>query len=363
MKHRVTLADLSKETGLSQATVSMILARRTDVSFSEKTVLLVRKAAREMGYAPASRKRMPLFSRRSIMVICPFILNHYYSSVMQTVQSEAAEMSCNVLVYATYNSQDEESRILKAISESDIGGIIFAMMPQSPRLLKKISRDIPVIAIADSDPAFSEEIVELHNYRAGALIAEHLAELGHQHVICVSTPLTTSVPARAKRYEGLADTWKKLCPDGSLRLFSSFASPAQLRCNIQLERYLGRQIMESLLEREPGSFSAIVAINDMFAYGVMDALASAGISIPDHYSLCGCDNDFPSGLCGVNLTSVEHFMAHNAKLAFHRLFRKMTGEEASIDPCDNKIIFPELIARASTGPCRPGFPLHSENIS
>ncbi|MBQ7457193.1 MAG: LacI family DNA-binding transcriptional regulator [Desulfovibrio sp.] len=347
MGNRVTLADMSKKTGLSQSTISMILNKRFDVSFSEETIKTVQDAAKELGYIPVSRKQVPLFARKTILVVCPFVFHFYYSSVVQAVQSAAAQMRCNTLVYTTFRNPDEEERILKVMAESDIGGVLFAMMPQSRHLLKKISKKIPLVILADKEPGAAGDYVYLHNYQAGSLVAKHLIDLGHKHAVCISTALSSSLPARVFRFEGLKDTWKTLCPEGSLRLVSRVTNFAQERDNLFFERDLGRSITESVLESEGRICTAFVAINDMMAYGVLDALAFFGHKVPETYSVCGLDNDFPSDIVGVNLTTVEHFMAHNAEIAFYLLYQKMLAEDLGTET--QKIITPELVVRGSTG--------------
>ena len=348
MSRRVTLADVSRKTGLSQATVSMILSRRPGASFAEETVRLVRAAAEELGYA-ATRRRAALFARGTVMVVCPYIRNYYYSTVVQALQSEAAGMECKVLVYTTYGNATEEARLLRVLAETDVGGVIFAMMPQSRQLVRRIARQLPIVIIADREGESAADFVELHNYEAGALVARHLAGLGHERIICISTPLSPAFPVRVKRFEGLRDTWAELCPEGKVSLYTSFASHAQARDNILLERRLGHKITAAVLEEQAGSFTAIAAINDMLAYGALDALAEAGLAVPEDYSVCGCDNDFPSDLGGVSLTSVEHSMARNAQEAFRLLYRKMAGGTDATEVAARPNIRPELVPRASTG--------------
>ncbi|MBQ7609032.1 MAG: LacI family DNA-binding transcriptional regulator [Desulfovibrionaceae bacterium] len=353
MSKRVTLADLKEKTGLSQATISMILAKRNDVSFPEETVRLVQDAARELGYVPVTRKQVTLFSRNTILVVCPFTLNYSYSTIVQTIQRMATSMGCNTLVYTTYGDTEEERRILKVMAESDVGGAIFAMMPHSKALLQKTSTRMPVVVIADPDDTLSVSCIKLHNYYAGSLLAQHLLSLGHTHIACISTPLSVTIPARVRRFEGLRDTWKQHCPHGEVQLFTSFVRQEEKR-ELMLERKLGRDITFSILDNEPKRFTAFVAINDMLAYGVLDALHELKRKVPEEYSVCGCDNDFPSDLAGVSLTSVEHFMAQNAELSFLVLYDMMQqdqkkGVHPSTDIAAHKNIQPELIIRHSSG--------------
>lgn len=49
-KNKVTSSDVAKASGVSQATVSMILNKKYNVSFSKETVEKVEHTARELGY-------------------------------------------------------------------------------------------------------------------------------------------------------------------------------------------------------------------------------------------------------------------------------------------------------------------------
>ena len=52
MKKKVTSTDIAKAAGVSQATVSMVLNKKYNVSFSKETIQKVEQAAREMGQHP-----------------------------------------------------------------------------------------------------------------------------------------------------------------------------------------------------------------------------------------------------------------------------------------------------------------------
>ena len=56
-KRKPTSSQVAQKAGVSQATVSMILNRRNDVSFSAETVERVECAARELGYELPHRKK------------------------------------------------------------------------------------------------------------------------------------------------------------------------------------------------------------------------------------------------------------------------------------------------------------------
>ena len=129
-----TLKQIAELTGFSQASISMILNKRPDVSFSEETVRAVTAAAERLGYAkvPSPSSRKSLSGKRAIAVFCPNITNPYYAVLVQAIEQSALEQDFQVMTLNTYRSPDIETRALAAVIEAGVAGIIFAMLPQSP---------------------------------------------------------------------------------------------------------------------------------------------------------------------------------------------------------------------------------------
>ena len=55
-KKRVTSSDVAKRAGVSQATVSMVLNKKYNVSFSKEVIQKVEAAAEELGYELPKRR-------------------------------------------------------------------------------------------------------------------------------------------------------------------------------------------------------------------------------------------------------------------------------------------------------------------
>ena len=64
MRKKVTSTDIAKAAGVSQATVSMVLNKKYNVSFSKETIDKVKNAARELGYKKPV-KRTGLYSSQT----------------------------------------------------------------------------------------------------------------------------------------------------------------------------------------------------------------------------------------------------------------------------------------------------------
>ncbi len=64
-KKKATSSDVAKKAGVSQATVSMVLNQKYNVSFSRETVERVEMAAREIGYELPGRRNKKKAKRTS----------------------------------------------------------------------------------------------------------------------------------------------------------------------------------------------------------------------------------------------------------------------------------------------------------
>lgn len=320
---RVTLQDISEAVGVSRATVSMILSGRADVSFADETIRNVRSAAERLGYEPTSKKRTSFFGRGTVLIVCPNVVNPYYSTVIQAIHQAAADKAFSTLVHATYRDPESESALLNAVSGLDIAGVIFTMMPQHIRLVERVNKSVPVVVIGDRNASLNVDTVELDNYSAGTLIANHMIELGHRHIAYISTTLNADNSARVRRLEGLRDTFRQSCPGGSVLVKSREITPQIERDDITLEHRTGYDLTLKCLSDK--KITAFVAVNDMVAYGVIDAIRAQGYRIPEEYSVCGFDNIFPSQFASIGLTTVEHYMVDKGRNALEILNNKING--------------------------------------
>ncbi len=323
----------------------MILSGRTDVSFSADTVRKVRETAEALGYAPTAKKRPSLFDRKTVLIVCPNVLNPYYSTIVQAIQQAAADKDCDTLAYTTYRDAENEIRILNAVAGSDLAGVVFTMMPQSTELVERVNRLVPVVVIGDRNTSLNVDTVEMNNYSAGAIIAHYMIGLGHKHIAYISTTLNEANSARVRRLEGVRDTYRDECPEGSVIVRSREVTPKEERDNISIEHAVGFELTRKCLgERR---ITAFVAVNDMVAFGVLDAIRAEGRRVPEDYSVCGFDNIFPSQFLPVGLTTVEHYIADKGRNAFEILHSKMSGE--SSDRNITRVEFKHhLIVRDST---------------
>ena len=348
-----TLKQIADMTGFSQASISMILNKRPDVSFSEETVRAVTAAAERLGYAkaPPPANRKPLSGKRAIAVFCPNITNPYYAVLVQAIEQSALGQDYQILTLNTYRSQEIEARCLAAALEAGVAGLIFAMLPQCPAALEKAAATIPTVLISDKGSPLKIDTVEMDNYRAGILIARHLLELGHTRIAYVSTTLDPANSMRIRRLQGLEDTFRERCPEGKVVVHAKAVTPAEELQDLYIEHRVGYSLTKESLSED--DVTAFVAVNDMVAYGAIDAITEAGLRIPEDYSVCGFDNIFSSRLSPISLTTVDNYIFEKGRNAFGMLCGRIGGAKGKGEAPEviTRVEYPpRLIIRGST--CR-----------
>lgn len=355
-----TIKDIAARAGVSPACVSMILNGRNLSRFSETTIQNVYQACRETGYVSKKQQRHKN-PKEFILIVCPSLMNPYYATLIQSMEQEARLRGYFTMIFTTYWDKTAEQEILELAKEPNIAGIIFSMIPQQPHLAEEVSKHVPMIAVGDRNYNLNIDTVDVNNYNAGRMVAAHLIKLGHRHIAYVSTTLNAEHSSRMKRCSGLQDEYQQHCPQGSVTIYTQNVSSHKELYVTGVEHEVGYSLTKQCLSKSP-QVTAIVAINDMVAYGVREALIDSGKRIPEDISLCGFDNIYPSRFHGVELTTVEHAIVERGKNSVRLLSEKLQGQSHIAD--ENAIIRVEyqsnLVIGQTTGPA-PGSP-HPDTV-
>ena len=154
MKKKVTTTDIARMAGVSQATVSMILNKKYNVSFSRETIEKVEKAAEELGYHKSEcRRARKLTGQKLIAVFCPTLNNPYYVMLLQCIEEIAKESGYTVFVCNTLRDLKTEESCLRMLRQIQPMGIIYTCNPSAcfQQEILALSENIPLVVIKNRD--------------------------------------------------------------------------------------------------------------------------------------------------------------------------------------------------------------------
>lgn len=354
-RRKVTSTDIARAAGVSQSTVSMILNKKYNASFSRETIERVEKAAKDLGYVPQKRKTSRSNKKEKLLVVfCPNLTNPYYVMLLQGIESRAKEQGYALFVCNTQRDLRMEECYLKMMWQIRPLGIVYMCNPSDcfMGLVEELSRTIPVAVINNQNEKLYVDAVELDNSKLGRLMARHFLELGHRKVAYIAPPLTVRQKQRSKRVEGFLKEYETAGIRENVIIKAAKEEIDRNVAHIDSEYMIGYELTCELL-KETKDITAIAGLNDMIAFGVMDALHDAKIKVPGDISVMGCDNTLFSRLHKVGLTTIEHFVILKGRDACDIIMKKIAThvtKYSDIEPISTYHVEyePKLIARGTT---------------
>jgi LacI family transcriptional regulator len=272
----VTIRDIALAAGVSTSTVSRVLDERLPRSRSAAADR-VRKVAAELGYV-----RDPLAAglRRAgtntIGVIVPRLTDTVMAMLYEQIAAAAAARGIFAVVATTEDQPDTERLAVTSLQRRRVDGLILTtarLPPPGPAEAAAVPR-VHALRTDGISPA------SVGDDRLGAHLAtRHLIDLGHRRIGLVRGPVYAS--SAENRHAGYAQALAEagIPLDDTLVVGESFSMEA------------GEIAGRALLDRADRP-TAIFAVNDNTAVGVMSAAHALGLRIPDDLSLVGY-NDIP----------------------------------------------------------------------
>lgn len=322
-KKQVTSSDVAREAQVSQSTVSMVLNKKYNVSFSRDTIEKVEAAAEKLGYSTEKKEaKQKVKMKGTIFVICPSLNNPYYGMLLDGIEEAARKERYDIFVCQTGRNLQTEEKYLFRLEKLFPSGIIYTCMPAFPEMVNRLAKKIPTVFIGEKNNELRVDSVELDSRKPGSMIARYLLDLGHRRVGYISSELSAKQPARLRRQEGFLEEFEKAGYAEQVYVKTPATGNVIVVQNMDMEFHMGYRLARELI-REVPDITAMAGLNDTIALGIRDALIEEKYRIPKDVSVVGCDNILASGMKGIDLTTVDHFAQKKGEDACSLLLRKI----------------------------------------
>jgi LacI family transcriptional regulator len=341
----ITIRELAKASGFSPTTISLVMNNSpAGQHIPAKTKESIRGWARKLGYYPNQFARSLRSSRSgSIAVIVPDVSDPYCAQVLLGVDKALYRSPYLPLLVDIQNSRARFRKYIGTLFERRIEGVIAvanSLQLQTEMLDIFANNRIPVAAIGRESSDARINSVSVDN-RAGARLAiTHLFELGHRKIAFIRGP--KAVIDSAHRWLGIVEFAKEV----SLPLDSALIT--QLKDTASSSEG-GFEAMRRLL-RAGKSFSAVMAFDDMTAFGAIQALTQAGLKVPEQCSVVGFDDIAAAAHFNPPLTTIGQSMEELGKIGvsiFLQAREEQHGRGSAIRSI-RRMVEPVLAVRAST---------------
>ncbi len=336
---RVTIKEIAERAGVSKTAVSF--AFNDPSRLSQATAQRILQVARELGYAPHPIARS-LSTRRTgvIGVLVPqdvatMLENPFFIHFLQGVGQACLEEGFFVLL-----APPIQGSLRNAVDRAAVDGfVVMGLEAHDPVVELLRRRDTPFVTV-DSKPLPDLPGVNVDDRSGARAVMQHVLDHGHRRIAILGFESgENGVWQRWKstmkwRMEGYAEALATvgLSPD----------SPdiCILECENTLEG--GAQAFQRLWQHSPRP-TAVVAMSDILALGVLEAARKHGVEIPAQLSIVGYDDVPEAQLATPPLTTVHQPSKDKGEQAATLLIRLLGGEEA----LEHVMLPTQLVVRAS----------------
>ena len=312
---RVTIRDVAAQSGHAVSTVSNALADKKHVN--EETRRHVREIADKLGYRPsvlARSLRMQMSS--TIGVLVSDVGNPTTPEFIRGIDDVAVREGCTILLCHTDESEVRQIGQMQTLVDRQVDGmILISQHCESPAVRKILDGKTPFVLVQRRSSRFRDDYVGSDNVQGITDSMEYLYKLGHRRVGLVTGPATSSTAN--ERLETFLSQVEELDCDDNAELI--YRGDYTIKAGYDAAHYFNAM---------PNPPTAIIASNDVCALGVQDGVADLGLTIPDDYSLVGCDDISLAGLRRIDLTTVHLPKRDMGAAAAELLIRRIRSKRA-----------------------------------
>ncbi|MFI8790581.1 LacI family DNA-binding transcriptional regulator [Streptomyces sp. NPDC055105] len=336
----VTLAEVARHAGVSASTVSYALSGKRSISAATRE--RVENSVRKLGYHPNAGARALASSRSNIIALMVPLRTDMYVPVMMEIAMAVATAARTHGYDILLLTGEEGAEAVRRIEGSALADAMIVMDVEldDERLPLLRAANRPAVLIGLPSDTAGLNCVDLDFAAAGAVCAEHLADLGHREIAVIG-----EAAAVYERHTGFAERTltglRERSAELGLRLLhrpceGSYASVAAT--------------LSRVFDERPGT-TAFVVQNEAATDPLLALLRQSGRAVPEDVSVVAVCPEQVAAHASVPLTSVAVPAQEMGRRAVEQVIAKIEGRGSNEEVM---LLAPELTVRESAAQAPDG---------
>jgi LacI family transcriptional regulator len=343
-----TMKEVADIAGVSIATVSRVINQSRYVAPNLQET--VRRTMDALNYQPSALARgLRRQETQSIGVLVPKVSQPFFSLLGYAIEQALFRQGYRTFLCSAEEDLEKESAYLEMLLRQRVDGVILVPTGRSLANIERLLRSgLPVVLVDRDLPALQVDRVLSDNVQGAHQLARHLLDLGHHRIALLGAePHSESI---ARRLVGV----RQALAEAGIK-----PTEEHLAADTGQQFELGFVTAQRLLQQRPAP-TAVIALTDMLAVGVLHGAWKTGRQLPEELSVTGFDDIPLSSYVWPELTTVAQPVTQMGERAVHCLLRRIQqrtpGLVADPDFKPESVLLPtRLIIRSSTAPPKPGF--------
>lgn len=326
---KVTYKDISKESGISIATISRCFKGNVEVGDETKKEIIKasKRLGRDVSFLEEKQKRSNL-----LIFNIPSLDNPFYSAIIHGARDEAESHGYDLLINEGHIRANTIQDIIMLLKRTKAAGIITANHIEK-NIFQKLRSAIPVVQCCECLLDVDAPFVTIDDEKESEKATDYLLSLGKKKIAFINGP--EQYKYAIERKKGYIKSLEKHRIDIDTSLMTNLGA-----VSFDSSVSVAFQMINS-----SSSPDAFLCISDVYAAAVIRACKKSGLKVPEDISVIGFDNIEFSSLFTPSITTVSQPRERIGHLCADLLRKEIEGITYS-----NKGIFldTELIIREST---------------
>ena len=343
MRKKITLKQIARELEVSISTVSKSL--RNNIEISEETRLKIQAFAKLYNYKP-NNIALSLKNKKTktICVIIPEIIHHFFATVISGVEKVANEKGYNVLICLSDESFDKEVINMEMLANGSIDGFIISLSKETQmkgdyhHIAEVISQGMPVVMYDRIANEILCDKVIIDDAFAANNATQFLINKGFKNIGLITTVDYVSVGKLR------TDGYEKALKNNDIKVNDNLILKIEdvSNCEIAIENFI-----------KTNTLDAVFAVNELFAVTAIKSANKLGKKVPADISVIGFTDGIISRYSTPSISTISQNGVAMGENAAKMLIERIEAEEVEYyeeiqQDYKTKVIDTELIEREST---------------
>ena len=308
-KRPISMADVAREAGVSQQTVSRVANGLSNVN--EDTRLRVQAAMAKLGFRPNFAGRSLRSGQYNSVGLCLYDVREFGNlATVDGILSAAREHGYAITMIENVDDNLSLKDVSHKITELPVDGMIISMSLMASDFDSfKPQPGMGTVLLSMYEHPYCTT-VESDQYGCSWTVVEYLKNAGHRNIRFVAGP-SYSIDSNF-RQKGWEDALSHFGLPVAQPLAGNWLADSgyEIGCKLSADTEM----------------TAIYSANDQMAFGIIAALQDRGIRVPEDVSVVGVDDSLEGYVPHCNLTTIRFDLLKRGRTAFeHALLGRKPG--------------------------------------
>lgn len=333
-----TIYDISREAGVSTATVSRVLNGSDKVKPATKEKIL--EIVKKHNFAPnASARAMKIQSSKTIGVLCPDSSDTFYSKAVHNVEQQLQKHGYGALICSAGYNKDIQKNFVDLIISQKVDALILVgsdfigTTEDEKQYIKDASVYMPIMLMNSAFDYPNVYSVLCDDYASTYEATSSMVESGIRDILYLYNSHSYSGTKKLNGYKAAMEKYHIKDYEKYIHYYKQ-----------KSEQFNDIVSFMDSIAQSGQQFHGVVCSNDLIAIGCIKYAQMKGIRVPEDLSVIGYNNSFLIDCTVPDLSSVDNHIKEQAHQIVKILLGVLSGKEMP-----TKTILPgELIKRGST---------------